>query len=526
MFNILITDHLHEAGWQILRAAPDVQILPTPPDRAALLRAVPHAEALIVRSGTQVDAELLDHAPGLRVAARAGALLDNFDLDECTRRGVIVINVPDANVIAVVEHTLAMMLALARHIPAGYASLRAGEWRRHELHGVQLYQKTLGMVGFGRHGQAVAARARAFGMNVLAYDPYTDEGEARAQRVSLVGLDELLARSDFISLHATLTPESRHMLNAAAFAKLKPGARLINCAHGELIDEAALLAALESGQVAGAALDTFAIEPAFNNPLVQHPHVIAVPHLNQNTVESQSETSRQVVTDVLDALRCDDYRNTVNLPFRPGTEYRPNQPYLRLAGKLGKAQGQLAEGRITRVEVEILGEGLQNLVRPVAAALLAGLLRPQDARPINYVNAPVIAHEQGIQTAQAHGLELVNYPNLISCRVLWEGGARTMAGVIFAGDEPRLVQYDSFRIDAKPEGHVLVLENDDVPGVIGRVGTLLGTHQVNIGEWRLARNAAGGRAVSFINLDSPAPPAALEALRQESAIMKAQVIKL
>lgn len=526
MFQIVIADHLHATGMEILRAAPDVSLSGPPRDRPALLALLPGAHALIVRSATHVDRELLNHAPGLRVAARAGASLENVDLDECTRRGILVVNVPDANVIAVVEHTFGMMLALARHIAQGYASLRADEWKRHELLGVQLYQKTLGIIGFGRHGRAMALRARAFGMQVLAYDPYINEGEVREQRVSIVGLDELLARADFISLHAALSPESRQILNARALARLKDGARIINCAHADLIDEAALLAALDSGQVAGAALDTFQAEPPIGNPLVTHPRVLAVPHLNQNTVESQTETARQVAQDVLDALRCDDYRNVVNLPFRPGVEYRPNQPYLRLAGKLGKAQGQLAQGRITRVEVEILGEGLQSLVRPVAAALLAGLLRPADARPINYVNAPVIAHEQGIQMAQARGLELVNYPNLISCRVSWEGGARTMAGVIFAGDEPRLVQYDAFRIDAKPEGYVLVLENEDVPGVIGRVGTLLGTHRVNIGEWRLARNALGGSAVSFINLDSPAPPEALEALRNEPAITKAQVIKL
>lgn len=526
MFKIVVADHLNETGWAVLRAAPDVTLAGPVSDRGAALEAVREAHAVIVRSTTQVNKELLDHAPRLLAAARAGASLDNIDLDECTRRGIMVVNVPDANIIAVVEHTLGMMLALARRIAEGYASLRAGEWRRYDLLGVQLFQKTLGIIGFGRHGRAVAARARAFGMHLLAYDPYIDEGEAREQRVSIVGLDELLERSDFISLHTALTPETRRILNARAFARMKDGVRLVNCTHAGLIDEAALLEALDSGKVAGAALDVFQAEPPRGNRLAAHPRVLAVPHLNQNTLESQTETSRQAAQDVLDALRGDDYRNVVNLPFRPGVEYRLNRPYLLLAEKLGKAQGQLAGGVINRIEVEILGDGLQNLVRPAAAALLKGLLRPVDERPVNYVSAPVIAYEQGIQMSQASGLELVDYPNLISCRVHWAGGSRTMAGVIFAGGEPRLVQYDAFRIDAKPEGYVLVLENEDVPGVMGRVGALLGRHNVNIGEWRLARNQPGGQAVSFINVDSAVPAQVLGELRREPAIAQAKVIKL
>jgi D-3-phosphoglycerate dehydrogenase len=526
-FHIVVSDHLNEAGWEVLRAAPDARLAGPFNCRADVLAAVREAQALIVRSGTQVDAELLNAAPGLRVAARAGALLENVDLDECTRRGILVINVPDANVIALAEHTLGLLLALARQIPAGAASLRAGEWRRHELQGFQLHGKTLGIVGYGRHGREVAARAQAFGLNVLAYDPYIDHGYARARHVSIVGLDELLARADLISLHAAITPETVNLLDADAFGQMKPGVCLVNCTHPRLLDEAALLAALDSGKVAGAALDVVLEEPPRpGHPLISHPRVIATPHLNQNTRESQTETSRQAAADVLAALRDEDYNHVVNLPFRPGADYRTARPYLRLADKLGKAQGQLADGFIRQVEVELLGDGLQAYVRPVAAALLTGLLRPVDERPVNLVSAPVIAHEQGIRMRQTRGLELVDYPNLVSCRVHWDGGARTMAGVVFAGGEPRLVQYGDFRIDALPEGHVLVLENVDRPGVIGRVGALLGEHAVNIGEWRYGRDRPGGRGVSFINLDSPAPPQALAALRQAEDIVDARIVRL
>ncbi|MBI3242764.1 MAG: phosphoglycerate dehydrogenase [Chloroflexi bacterium] len=527
MFKIVISDHLSDSGWAVLRSAEDVTLAGPFAEREAVLEAARDAHALIVRSITRVDRELLTNAPNLQVVARAGASWENINLDECTRRGIMVINVPDANVIALAEHALGMMLALARHIPKGYASLRAGEWRRYELMGVQLHGKTLGIIGYGRHGREVAARAQSFGMIVLSYDPYIDEGHARTQRVSIVGIDELLARSDFISLHATLTPETADILNHDAFSKMKEGVRIVNCTHAGLIDETALLEALDGGKVAGAALDFLKVEPPSpGHPLVMHPNVIVLPHLNQNTLDSQTATSRQAAEDALAALRGDDYRNVVNLPFRPGADYVTAKPYLLLAEKLGKVQGQLAGGAINRVEIEILGDGLQGLVRPVAAALLKGMLRPVDERTVNYVSAPVIAYEQNIQTTQTRSLELVDYPNLLSCRAHWPGGSRTLAGVIFAGGEPRLVQYETFRIDANPEGYVLVLENEDVPGVIGQVGALMGAHGVNIGEWRYGRDRPGGRAVSFINLDSPIPAPALETLRQLPNIIGAKLVKL
>src|SRR3972149_416741 len=315
MFRILVSDHLDLEGWELLRAAPDVVVDGPYPDRASVLAAAGEADALIIRSSTQVDAELLDHAPWLRVVARAGALLDNVDIDEATRRGVVVINVPYANVIAVAEHTLAMMLALARDIPRGYATLREGRWERHQMRGVQLNGKTLGIIGYGRHGREVAARAQAFGMRILAYDPYIDEGYARERDVGTVPLAELLQRSDIISLHAAITPETRHILNAEAFKLMRSGVRVVNCTHADLVDESALLDALDSGKVAGAALDVLSVEPPPpDHPLVGHLKVIAVPHLNQNTDESQRETSRQVAEHVLSALRGDDYRNAVNLP--------------------------------------------------------------------------------------------------------------------------------------------------------------------------------------------------------------------
>ena len=529
MFHVLVSDHLNPEGWDVLRAAGDVTLDGPYADRQHVLNAVAGVNALIVRSTTCVDTELLDRAPRLRVVARAGARLDNVDLDEATRRGIMVINVPDANVVAVAEHTLALMLALARRIPQSYDSLRAGRWERHHILGIQLKDKVLGIIGYGRHGREVAARAQAFGMRVLAYDPYIDEGFARERDVGIVSLPELLRRADVISLHAAVTPETRHILNAESFALMRDGVRIVNCTHADLVDETALLDALKVGKVAGAALDVLSAEPPPpGHPLVHHPNVIVVPHLNQNTVESQRDTSREVAELVLDALRGDDYGNAVNLPFGPGAEYRLIRPYLDLAEKLGALQRQLAGAGPQRVELEVHGEGLRHLVRPIAVALLTGLLRqvPAGPRPVNYVSAPLIAHERGIETRQVVGMELVDYPNLISCRVHWTGGSQMVAGVLYAGGEARLVQYGDIRVDAKPEGHLLFLENRDVPGVIGRVGTLLGSSAVNIGEWRLGRDRPGGRAVSFINIDSPCPPEVLDRLRQLPDVHAARLVKL
>lgn len=535
-FHVIISDHLHPSGWQTLRQSREIRVSGPLTSRAEVLSAVEHADALIIRSATLVDGELLNAAPRLKVVARAGAQLDNIDIDLATRRGVMVINVPHANVIAVVEHTFAMLLALARHIPRGMNALRAGKWPRHDLLGFQLYGKQLGIIGFGRLGKEVALRAQAFGMNVLAYDPYVDLAFAHAQGIEVLNFSDLLARADILSLHTAFTPLTRELMNAQAFRQMKKGAYFINCVHAGLVNEADLLEALECGQLAGAALDTFSKEPpADDHPLINHPNVVVVPHLNQNTVESQTATSIQVAADVMAALSGEDYRNIVNLPFTEQVPYQNVKPYLHLASKLGKLQGQVAEGWITRVEVELLGEGMRDLVRPVTAALLSGMLRFETGQSPNWVSAPVIAHEQGIQTAQAKGLvPLADYPNLIACRVFWSeedgslerGGHRTVAGVLFGNGEARLVQYERFNVDAYPEGYVLILENDDVPGVIGKVGTRLGRAGVNIAQWRYGRDRPGGKAVSFINLDDRIPKGLLVQLESETDIQRARLVYL
>jgi D-3-phosphoglycerate dehydrogenase len=528
LLRIVVAEHLPEAGWQALHAAPDVEVVGPFPEGAALHTALRDADALILRGATTVDEALLDVAPRLKAVARAGARLENVDMEACTRRGILVLHVPYANVFAVAEHTFGMLLAAVRHVPEGAAAIQRGEFPRHELMGTQLHGKTMGIIGFGRLGRAVAERALAFGLRVLVYDPYVDLSFAHERGVEVLGLDELLARCDILSLHTVLTHRTERMLDAAALARLKPGAVLVNCTHAGLLDEAALLEALDSGRVARAALDTVQQEPpAPDHPLLRHPRVLAVPHLNQNTVESQAATGREIVADLLAALRGEDFGRVANLPFDEQQPYRDAAPYLHLAAKLGKLQGQMAGGWIERVEVEVLGEGLSRYVRPIAASLLTGMLRPVDGRAVNWISAPTLAHDQGIVTAQRQDLvSLGDYPNLLACRIAWPGGSRTVAGVLFANGEARLVQFEGYRIDAHPEGEVIVIENEDVPGVIGRVGTMLGDHGINISNWRYGRAARGGRALSFINVDLRVPAGALRALASADEIHSARRVHL
>jgi len=518
-YQVVVADDLHFTGWELLKAAPDVDILGPFGCKDDLHEALEEADALLICSSTNIDAKLIAAAPNLKVIARAGARLDNVDIDEATRCGILVIHVPDANVTAMVEYTFLLMLALARDFGSSLTENQLG---------FQLSEKTLGIIGFGRQGREVATRAQAFGMHVLAYDPFIDLSFARQHGVEIVDLPELLSRADFLTLHTAYTQQTHQMIDAETLALMKPGSYILNCIHAGLVDQTALLAALENGTLAGAALDIWDPRPESNsNALRQHPRVLSTVQRSQESLEAQSNTATGIVNDLLGALRGDDFCHIVNLPFSEQTPYQRVKPYIDLAVKLGKLQGQLAEGWINRVEVELLGEGLRDLVRPVAAVLLSGMLRQVDTRPVNWVSAPVIANEQGIVTAQVK--ELVHrrdHPVLMACRVQWEGGSRTVAGALFGDGEARLVQYNDFEVDAYPDGYVLILENDDVPGVIGKVGTRLGHAGINIAQWRYGRDAPNGRAVSFINLDSQAPASILSELEKEEVVQRALLVKL
>lgn len=526
MFKILISDKLGQAGLDRLDEMPDVTYEMKPGlSQEELCEILPAYDALIIRSGTKANAEVLAAGTNLVVVGRAGIGVDNVDIAAATRRGIIVMNTPTANSIATAEQTMALMLAVSRHTAIGHESLCKGEWRRSEFVGTQLYGKTLGIIGFGKIGRLVAERAKAFGMEVLAYDPYVSEEVGRETGVLLVDLDDLLAESDYVSLHTALLPETSQLINATTLNTMKDGAMLINCARGKLIDEVALADALQSGKLKAAALDVYSLEPPVDNPLIGLPNVLHTPHLGASSIEAQRDVATQIVEQVVDALRGTDFRNTINMPFQV-SNFNEIRPYLDLSEKLGALQAGLVDGPILQLEIEVHGETVNELVRAIAAAMLKGILRQTHEGPLNYINAPLLAEEANIKVTQTVSQAPVDYPNLISCRARWADGERLLAGVLFGSGEPRLVRVDHYSLEALPEGVLLMMQNRDVPGVIGQIGTILAAYDVNIGEWRMGRDAPGGEALSVINLDSEPQPAVLDALEKITAVTQIKLVVL
>ena len=528
MFRILVADKLGEAGVARLEQEPDVDVeVKTGLSKPQLIDTIPVFDALVIRSGTKVDADILDAAEKLKVIGRAGIGVDNVDVKAATNKGVIVMNTPQANVIATAEHTMAMMLAVSRHTAQAHHDVAQGAWPRSKYMGQQLSDKTLGIVGLGQVGRLVAQRAKAFGMNVVAYDPYVSADIGREMEITLLELDELLNQSDYVSLHTSLSDETEGLINQDTIERMKPDAVLINAARGGLVDETALAEALRAGEIRAAALDVFSQEPpAADNPLLGLPNVLHTPHLSASTREAQRDVAVQIVEQVIDALHDKDFRNSVNMPFIPGLDFRKTMPYLNLAEKIGQLQFHMAGSPIRRVEIELQGEGISEMLRPIATGLLKGILQCFLKDSVNYVNAPVLAEQHGITVAQSKGIGEVLYANFVSCRVHWEDGNRTISGALFGGIHPRIVQVSKYHMDVDPSGIVLVMLNKDVPGAVGKIGSILGNHRINIGEWRLGRAEKGGDALSFVNLDSYPSSEVIEELRNVEAVIKAEVLTL
>lgn len=527
-YKILITDDLSSQGLARLEAAGDVEFdIITGLSPETLVQCIPNYHGLIVRSSVTVTQEVLAAAKQLKVIGRAGVGVDNIDVNAASLRGIIVMNTPGANTIAAAEHTMALLLALVRNVPQAHTALRRGRWDRKKYLGTQLYRKTMGILGMGRIGARVALRCQAFGMNVLTYDPYLADEIAHDLKVTPVNLDDLLAQADFIALHAALTSNTKKIINANTIAKMKEGVRIINTARGGLIDEAALIEGLQSGKIAGAALDVFAEEPLSpESQLLTMANVITTPHLAASTVEAQHDVGTQIVIQMLDALREADYRNAINMPIVDANLLKDLQPFLQLAEKVGSLQTQLAEDAIDRVEIEIKGDEISDHIKPLTVAILKGLLEPVLHQGVNYINAPHLANRRGISISQTSGLPTLDYPNLITCRVEWESGSRTISATLFNRDEPRLVQIDGYRVDVRPEGIILVTHSTDRPGFIGQVGTLLGKHDINIATWRTGRDKPGGGAISFISVDNPVPENVLDKIRTLRLVKTVQTINL
>lgn len=513
-YKILITDDLSPQSFARLDEADDVAYdLVTGLTPETLAERIVGYDGLIVRSSVKVTEAVFAAADKLKVVGRAGVGVDNIDINAASMKGVIVMNTPGANTIATTEHAFALMLAICRHLPQAHMTMKAGQWNRKAFIGHQLYRKTVGIIGIGRIGARMALRCQAFGMEVLAYDPYLSDEVAHELKIKPVDLPELLANADFITLHAALTSQTEKLIDADAIAQMKDGVYLVNAARGALIDQAALVDGLKSGKIAGAALDVFTDEPLSpDNPLLALDNVILTPHIAASTVEAQRDVGTQIVDQVIEALRGREFRNALNMPIVDIELLRTLHPFLLLAEKVGSLQAQLAEEAIQRVEIELKGKAISSHIKPLTVAILKGLLEPFLHETVNYINAPHLARKRGLVVSQINGLRTPDYPNLISCRVAWEDGERTIAATLFYDDEPRLVQMDNYRLDVRPEGILLVISGRDEPGFIGRIGTILGEHNINIAAWRYGRDKAYGTALSFLRVDSDVNDTVIQAL--------------
>ena len=502
------------------------------PAKADLESELADADALIVRSAVKADTALFEKAPNLRVVGRAGVGVDNVDLDAATRRGVLVLNTPGGNATSVAEHTIALMLSLARSIPDAAASVRAGRWEKKKFMGRELRGKTLGIVGLGRIGMEVAKRARAMEMQVIAYDPYVSPAVARDTANQIVSLDELCARSDYVTLHVSLTPETERMIGAETLAKMKAGVRLINCGRGELADEPALAAAIASGHVAGAALDVFSVEPPPpDHPLARLPQVIATPHIAGSTEEAQEIVGIRIAEQVRDYLKSGVILGAVNVPAPSPEEYRVLAPYLKLAERLGSFVAQIAEGRPHTVRFALSGKVAQVNAPLLRNAALKGILNRLAAERANLVNAATLAADRGI-TLEDVGSRGTVHGDALRLTIITSERESSVEGAIFYGDQPRLLAADGIHVEAPLEGSLIFFKNDDVPGVIGRIGTLLGEHHVNIADFSLGRrkSRAGdtgpAKAVAVVHVDGRVPEAVLVSLRKLEPVRYARAVEI
>jgi D-3-phosphoglycerate dehydrogenase len=523
---VLIADAVSEAGIAVLRDRPGFEVaVRTGMKPGELASAIAEYDALVVRSATRVTAEALASPGRLRVIGRAGTGVDNIDVDAATRAGVVVLNTPGGNATAAAEQTIGLLLAMARHVAPANADLRAGRWERKAYTGVELAGKTLGVLGLGRIGREVVRAALGLRMRVIGYDPYVPEAATAELGIARGGLDEVVAGCDVLTLHLPLVPETRHLIDAAAIARMRPGARLVNCARGGLVDEAALLAALESGWLAGAALDVFEEEPPRDLALVRHPKVVATPHLGASTVEAQERVGTEIAEKVRDYLERGLIVDAVNFPAVPAEEQEALAPLLALAERLGRFAGQAAEGAPVRIEVRSYGDLARASLEPLALAATKGLLAPV-LSGVTLVNATALAASRGIAVERGRSTEATPpYAGLLRVVVVTERETASVAGTVVAR-APRVVEVDGLPLESGVSGHALLFRNRDVPGVVGRVGTLLGEAGINIAGVQLGRTAPGGEAIFLVDVDDPVPAEVLDRLRKVPGVVRARALAL
>jgi D-3-phosphoglycerate dehydrogenase len=524
---ILISDNLSKVGVELLRRHEQFQVdVNTGLKPEELKQIIGGYDALIVRSETKVTADIISAADNLKVIGRAGTGVDNIDVPAATARGIIVMNAAGGNSVTTAEHTISLMMSLARKIPQAHSKLKAGKWDKKSFMGAELAGKTLGVIGLGNIGKIVASRAQGLAMKVVAYDPFITKEVASRAGIELATLDEVFERSDFVTVHTPLTDETRGVVGQSAFAKMKDGVRVINCARGGLVDEQALHDAIKSGKVAGAALDVFEQEPVpADNPLLTLDEVVVTPHLGASTHEAQESVAVTISETVANFLLTGAITGAVNVPAVSAEALVTMQPYLTLGEKLGAFQAQFFNQPVSEVQINYSGEVADLDVRPITQAVLTGLLKQVSAR-VNPVNASVIAEERGLHVTESTARAAQDFTTLLEVVVRNDKNESKVAGTLFGRGEQRLVAIDSYRLDAAPQGHLLIVRNADHPGVVGRIGSFLGDHNINIAQLYLSRNQAGGVAMSVYQVDSALDASTLNELSKSQHVISVKQISL
>ncbi len=524
MPKVLISDKMSPLAAQIFRERGVEVDEITGKTKDELIAMIGDYDGLAIRSATKVTADVIAAAKNLKVIGRAGIGVDNVDIPAASAAGVVVMNTPFGNSITTAEHAIALMFALARQLPEADLSTQAGKWEKNRFMGVELTSKTLGLIGAGNIGSIVADRARGLKMKVVAYDPFLTPERAIDLGIEKVTLDELLARADFITLHTPLTNETRNILSAEALAKTKKGVRIINCARGGLIDEAALKAAMDSGQVGGAALDVFVEEPATQSPLFGTPNFISTPHLGASTNEAQVNVAIQVAEQLSDYLMAGGITNALNMPSLSAEEAPKLKPYMALAERLGSLVGQLAHDNLTKISVEVEGAAADLNIKPMTGAVLAGFMR-RYSDTVNMVNAPSMAKERGLDIREIRHDREGDYQTLLRVSVQTDAGEKSVAGTLFGNQAPRLVEIFGIKVEADLAGDMLYIVNEDAPGFIGRLGSALGEAGINIGTFHLGRRDAGGEAVLLLSVDGPLPEPLVWALCKLPGVKTVKALK-
>ncbi len=524
---VLVSDKLGEIGVDMFRAEEGIDVdVKTGLSPDELIGIIGQYDGLVIRSATKVTEEVLEAAGNLKVVGRAGVGLDNVDIPAATRRGVVVMNTPGGNTVTTAEHALSMMLSLTRNIPQGTASLKAGRWDKKLLQGKEIFNKVIGVAGYGNIGSVVADRAKGLKMKVIIYDPFVVPEVIEKSGFEAVTLDELFARADYISVHVPKLKETTGLLNKDAFAKMKDGVMIINCARGGIVDEDDLLAAIQSGKVAGAALDVFAVEPPGEHPLFKEEKVICTPHLGASTAEAQTNVAVAVAQQIIDYLKTNTILNAVNAPGVAGELLERLGPFISMGERMGCAQAQLAEGPISKVGIEYTGDFNGMDMDPVTTAILKGLLTPAMKDDVNFVNAAVMAKERGIHVVVSTSPESSDFINLITIRAETSKGTHAVAGTIFGKQDPKIVRLDNFRVEIVPSGNILLIQNEDRPGAIGSIGQILGEADINIARMHVGQEKDGERNFTVIETDTRAPDDVLEKLRGLATIKSVATVEL